>query len=148
MQVSWIPSIYEFTGIPVLLVMGLIANSINRSRWLGGSLACIALASLLFAMPQFLSDIYRYDSSLDEDERWCVVNATNRTDYCSDVDQSASSSYLGFFYAAAALFSVGANPMYLLTVSYIDDSVHYTRGAYYIGKLFNIHIYILHQQVV
>lgn len=119
----------------MLIVLGLIANSINRARWLGGALACIALASLLFAMPQFLSDIYQYDSQVVQGQvEWCVINATNVTDVCADVEESTSSSYLGFFYAAAALYSIGANPMYLLTISYIDDSVHYTRGAFYMGQ--------------
>ena len=84
-------------------------------------------------MPQFLSDLYDYDTLLNDDV-YCIINATNRSDYCAQNNsQQPESSYLAFFYTAAVFFAIGSNPLFVYGIAYIDDSTHYARAAFYIG---------------
>ena len=126
-------SIYEFSGIFVLILVGLIANYANKPRWLAWGMVCITISNVLYTLPHFIGGEYVYEATVPTDEEWCVINDTNRTDYCSS-DEGSSSSYLAFFYTSAVFFALGSVPMYIYTIAYIDDSAIYTRGAFYIGK--------------
>lgn len=129
-----VTSIYELAGIFVLILIGVLANYANRPRWLSWGMVSVSIACIIYVLPQVLSDVYVYEQYVEGEEHWCVLNGTNRTDVCAAGGTGDQTAVLAYFYTSAVFFAMGSVPMYIYSIAYVDDSVHYTKGALYTCK--------------
>ena len=131
---GWIPASYEFAGIPVLIILGVIGNRIHRPRWISLGMILFAIGSLLYSLPHFL--ISGNESPVTEN--YCSLNDVNATmtSLCASENSSESSQLhsLIIFIIATILMALGSNPLFLLGTAYMDDCVTHAQSALYLSK--------------
>ena len=131
---SAIPSITEFSSVAASLVVGFYGGHCNRPVWIAMGTLCCGIGSFLFAIPHFATGLYEYaDTTFDN---LCHIDS-NQTDICK-VDfsmQQNNAEYLALFVVCSILFGVGAKPLFILIVTYLDDSIPRAKSPLYIGIL-------------
>lgn len=125
-----IPGVFEITGVPFMIILGYCSSVINRPRWMGIGMLLIGVSAIIFALPHFITDLYDWG---DIQDNLCHLDNDNLTLYEEHVGSSNLSKYLYMFITAAALMSVGALPIHLLGVAYIDDCLSSHRASHYLG---------------
>ncbi len=131
---GWIPSSYELTGIPVMLLVGIVGSRIHRPRCMALAGLVSAAGALVYTLPHFI-DEPRLQTTR-HDSQYCTRDAITNGTSCFDTDISSTSSqfYLTIFILAAIFMSFGAGPMYVMGSAYIDDSTSPGQSAFYIGQ--------------
>lgn len=136
-QSGWIPSSYELTGIPIMVLVGVIGSRVHRPRVLALAAVLAALGALLYTLPHFIggpNEPMVSGHELNYCRRDDVINGTSAL---CDSDTSLSSSsrfYLTVFIMAAIFMSSGAGPLSVLGCAYVDDCTSHSDSAFYIGQ--------------
>uniref|UniRef100_H2Z040 Kazal-like domain-containing protein n=1 Tax=Ciona savignyi TaxID=51511 RepID=H2Z040_CIOSA len=107
----------------------------NRPRLVGIGSAIFGIGAFVYALPHFLSPLYKFgDSTLTRGRNICMVsnkrpsNATN----CLPTDQGLM-KFMFVLLFGQLLLGCGTVPLYTLGVAYIEDSVPKNSAPIYLG---------------
>ncbi|XP_055508066.1 solute carrier organic anion transporter family member 4A1 [Leucoraja erinacea] len=122
-----IASSYDIAACICLLFVSYFGGSGHKPKWLGWGVLIMALGSLVFSLPHFVSSHYIVD--LTEQSGLC--NTTKSTQ-CQE-GSSSSSNYRFLFMLGQFLHGIGATPLYTLGVTYLDENVRSNHAPVYIA---------------
>ena len=96
-------------------------------------LVLVSVGCSLFFLPHFTTPEYRPEGGALEDN--LCRDRLNDTSVCDDTTSTVSySNYLPLFVFARLLHGIGATPIYLLGVTFMDDCVTKERFSLYVGE--------------
>uniref|UniRef100_A0A3Q3IDE3 Solute carrier organic anion transporter family member n=1 Tax=Monopterus albus TaxID=43700 RepID=A0A3Q3IDE3_MONAL len=127
-QAGLIASSYDIAACVCLAFVSYFGGTGHKPRWLGWGVLIMALGSLVFALPHFITPLYQV--SLPERTGMC---SANRTSPCQDKEGGGLSNYRFVFMLGQLLHGVGATPLYTLGVTYLDENVKSNYAPVYIG---------------
>ncbi|XP_048464370.1 solute carrier organic anion transporter family member 4A1 [Rhincodon typus] len=122
-----IASSYDIAACVCLIFVSYFGGSGHKPRWLGWGVLIMALGSVVFTVPHFISG--RYVVTISENTGFCQSNQATMCDEGS----SSYSSYRFLFMLGQFLHGVGATPLYTLGVTYLDENVKSNYAPVYIG---------------
>ncbi|GCB72409.1 solute carrier organic anion transporter family member 4A1 [Scyliorhinus torazame] len=122
-----IASSYDIAACVCLVFVSYFGGSGHKPRWLGWGVLIMALGSVVFALPHFISGDYVVNVS--EHIGLCHSNQSTQ---CSE-GSSSSSNYRFLFMLGQFLHGIGATPLYTLGVTYLDENVKSNYAPVYIG---------------
>ncbi|GCC23332.1 solute carrier organic anion transporter family member 4A1 isoform X2 [Chiloscyllium punctatum] len=122
-----IASSYDIAACVCLIFVSYFGGSGHKPRWLGWGVLIMALGSIVFAMPHFLSG--HYVVTISESTGLCQ---SNQSTLC-DKGSSSYSNYRFLFMLGQFLHGIGATPLYTLGVTYLDENVKSNYAPVYIG---------------
>uniref|UniRef100_A0A3Q3B933 Solute carrier organic anion transporter family member n=1 Tax=Kryptolebias marmoratus TaxID=37003 RepID=A0A3Q3B933_KRYMA len=137
-QMSGIIASFNEVGNTALIVfISFFGSRVHRPRYIGGGALLACLASLLMAMPHFLSEPYKYtsqpSSSGDISTGLCLLNSSsNQT--CNETE-SSTQTVLPPLILGQLLLGIGAVPIQPFGISYIDDYASPKNSPVYLGIL-------------
>lgn len=141
-QKSGILAAFNEVGNTILIVfVSFFGSRVHRPRYIGGGALLACLASLLMAMPHFLSGKYDYtdriSSSSDNSFGLCGVStissSSNQT--CKGQDTPAQQVVYPLLLLGQLLLGIGAVPIQPFGISYIDDYASKKNSPLYLGIL-------------
>jgi MFS family permease len=133
-QSGWIPSSYELTGIPIMVLVGVIGSRVHRPRCMALAGLVSALGALFYTLPHFIAGPHDLHNQGHE-QHYCRPDGNVTSTCLHDNSVSTSSQfYLSIFILASMFMSFGAGPMYVMGSAYIDDSASPGQSAFYIGQ--------------
>ncbi|KAG2463875.1 solute carrier organic anion transporter family member 4A1 isoform X1 [Polypterus senegalus] len=122
-----IASSYDIAACVCLTFVSYFGGTGHKPKWLGWGVLVMAVGSLVFALPHFVTDSYK-------------VSSPEHTDLCFDVQNdtcnqspSSLSNYRYMFMLGQFLHGFGATPLYTLGVTYLDENVKSNYAPVYIG---------------
>ncbi|KAK2850993.1 hypothetical protein Q5P01_007269 [Channa striata] len=127
-QAGLIASSYDIAACVCLAFVSYFGGTGHKPRWLGWGVLIMAVGSLVFALPHFITPPYQVSLS----ERTGICSG-NRTSPCQDKEGGAVSSYRFVFMLGQFLHGVGATPLYTLGVTYLDENVKTNYAPVYLG---------------
>jgi MFS family permease len=131
-QTAWITSAYEVAGIPALLIVGYIGSKLRRPLWIASGLVILNIGIFTYTIPHYITDPYPITSPNSSQ----LCSTSGSTDSCP-VDFSTAvgvNKYLSLFVVASVLMGIGSVPLFVLGVTYIDDSTTHHTAAFYLGQ--------------
>ncbi|XP_070773467.1 solute carrier organic anion transporter family member 2B1 [Enoplosus armatus] len=143
-QKSGLLASFNEVGNTVLIVfVSFLGSRVHRPRFIGGGALLACLASLLMAMPHFLSGPYEYtdriSSSSDNSSGLCRSESTLTTSSsnqsCSRQDSPAQQVVYPLLLLGQLLLGIGAVPIQPFGISYIDDYASKKNSPLYLGIL-------------
>lgn len=134
-QAGLIASSYDIAACVCLAFVSYFGGTGHKPRWLGWGVLIMALGSLVFALPHFITPPYLV--SVQEQIGMCSANSTSP---CENKKGGGLSSYRFVFMLGQFLHGIGATPLYTLGVTYLDENVSSNYGPVYIGE-FNLQLY-------
>uniref|UniRef100_A0A3Q2GH80 Solute carrier organic anion transporter family member n=1 Tax=Cyprinodon variegatus TaxID=28743 RepID=A0A3Q2GH80_CYPVA len=144
-QKSGILASFNEVGNTVLIIfVSFLGSRVHRPRFIGGGALLACLASLLMALPHFLSDEYIYTdrissktscfSSTDNSSGLCgTSSSSNQT--CLEQDSPAQQMVYPLLLLGQLLLGIGAVPIQPFGISYIDDYASRKNSPLYLGIL-------------
>ncbi|XP_070188236.1 solute carrier organic anion transporter family member 4A1-like isoform X2 [Littorina saxatilis] len=134
-----IPSSNNFISLFVVLFISFYGARRNKPRIMAAGIFLVALGSLIFSLPHFISGLYNYRLS-DVQDNVCHPESRNSTEQCTSAEggerDSGHSSYLYIFLLANAIHGVGATPMFTLGTAFIDENTKAERTSWYLGIIY------------
>ena len=136
-QSSFIANAYDFSSIPVLIIVSFIGVRAHRPRWLGFGLVTLAVGSIIFITPRIIT---RAAFSPYQNQ---VGNRTDGDNLCGDKFDCTTDSgstvrfqslFLAIFIIGRLIQGFGATPLYTLGVTYLDDCTDKPTFSLYVGK--------------
>ncbi|XP_053280604.1 solute carrier organic anion transporter family member 4A1 [Pleuronectes platessa] len=134
-QSGLIASSYDIAACICLAFVSYFGGTGHKPRWLGWGVLIMALGSLVFSLPHFITP--PYEVSVLEQTGMC---SANRTSPCQDKQGGGLSNYRFVFMLSQFLHGVGATPLYTLGVTYLDENVHSNYAPVYIGIFYTASI--------
>lgn len=135
-KTSWIRPISKLASLPTLLVVGYFGSKIRRPVWIAGGLLVLAIGTVLYAMPHFVSPPYRFDVTANETRALChKVGVDTEQKHCPASEVADNIKYEALFIVSSILMGVGSVPLLVLGPTYIDDSTTHSSAAFDIGEL-------------
>ncbi|XP_062248696.1 solute carrier organic anion transporter family member 4A1 [Platichthys flesus] len=134
-QSGLIASSYDIAACICLAFVSYFGGTGHKPRWLGWGVLIMALGSLVFSLPHFITP--PYEVSMLEQTGMC---SANRTSPCQDKQGGGLSNYRFVFMLSQFLHGVGATPLYTLGVTYLDENVHSNYAPLYIGIFYTASI--------
>ncbi|XP_034463137.1 solute carrier organic anion transporter family member 2B1 isoform X1 [Hippoglossus hippoglossus] len=147
-QKSGLLAAFNEVGNTILIIfVSFFGSRVHRPRFIGGGAVLAGLASLLMALPHFLSGLYDYSSHTSS------ASSHNSTGLCqSTIDFSTSSSNQScsrqqspaqervypLLLLAQLLLGVAAVPIQPFGISYIDDHASKRNSPLYLGIVFAV----------
>ncbi|XP_067856884.1 solute carrier organic anion transporter family member 4A1 [Heptranchias perlo] len=122
-----IASSYDIAACICLTFVSYFGGSGHKPRWLGWGVLIMALGSLVFTLPHFISG--HYEVNLSDQTELCY---SNQSTHCSE-GSSSYSNYRFLFMLGQFLHGIGATPLYTLGVTYLDENVKSNYSPVYIG---------------
>lgn len=143
-QKSGLLAAFNEVGNTVLIVfVSFFGSRVHRPRFIGGGALLACLASLLMAMPHFLSGQYNYtdhvrssndnSSGLCQSERTLTTSPSNQS--CSQQESPAQQVVYPLLLLGQLLLGIGAVPIQPFGISYIDDYASKKNSPLYLGIL-------------
>ncbi|XP_015254768.1 PREDICTED: solute carrier organic anion transporter family member 2B1-like [Cyprinodon variegatus] len=138
-QKSGILASFNEVGNTVLIIfVSFLGSRVHRPRFIGGGALLACLASLLMALPHFLSDEYIYtdriSTSTDNSSGLCgTSSSSNQT--CLEQDSPAQQMVYPLLLLGQLLLGIGAVPIQPFGISYIDDYASRKNSPLYLGIL-------------
>uniref|UniRef100_UPI0037E95CC9 solute carrier organic anion transporter family member 2B1 isoform X1 n=1 Tax=Semicossyphus pulcher TaxID=241346 RepID=UPI0037E95CC9 len=143
-QKSGLLASFNEVGNTVLIVfVSFFGSRVHRPRFIGGGALLACLASLLMAMPHFLSGEYDYtgsigssgdnSSSLCQSESTLTTSSSNQS--CSKQESPAQKVVYPMLLLGQLLLGIGAVPIQPFGISYIDDYASKKNSPLYLGIL-------------
>ncbi|XP_069000074.1 solute carrier organic anion transporter family member 2B1 [Embiotoca jacksoni] len=135
---------FNEVGNTVLIVfVSFLGSRVHRPRYIGGGALLACLASLLMAMPHFLSGAYHYtdrvSSSSDNSSGLCQSGSSVTTvpsnQTCAEQDSPAQQMVYPLLLLGQLLLGIGAVPIQPFGISYIDDFASRKNSPLYLGIL-------------
>lgn len=143
-QKSGLLAAFNEVGNTVLIVfVSFLGSRVHRPRFIGGGALLACLASLLMAMPHFLSGQYEYtdriSSSIDNSTGLCqserTLNTSLSNQSCSLQESPAQRVVYPLLLLGQLLLGIGAVPIQPFGISYIDDYASKKNSPLYLGIL-------------
>ncbi|XP_061596416.1 solute carrier organic anion transporter family member 2B1 [Cololabis saira] len=140
-QKSGILAAFNEVGNTLLIVfVSFFGSRVHRPRYIGGGALLACLASLMMAMPHFLSGQYSYtdriSSSSHNSSGLCQSRTTlssNQT--CQEQESRAQQVVYPLLLLGQLLLGIGAVPIQPFGISYIDDYASKKNSPLYLGIL-------------
>uniref|UniRef100_H3BW91 Solute carrier organic anion transporter family member n=1 Tax=Tetraodon nigroviridis TaxID=99883 RepID=H3BW91_TETNG len=146
-QKSGMLAAFNEVGNTVLIIfVSFFGSRVHRPRFIGGGALLACLASLLMALPHFLSGPYEYTdhishgkASIDNRSAVCQsesnlnIKPTNQS--CSQQDNPAQHVAYPLLLLGQLLLGIGVVPIQPFGISYIDDHASKRNSPLYLGLL-------------
>ncbi|XP_076025311.1 solute carrier organic anion transporter family member 2B1 [Genypterus blacodes] len=143
-QMSGLLASFNEVGNTVLIVfVSFFGSRVHRPRFIGGGALLASVASLLMAMPHFLSGAYEYTdrvssssentSGLCQSESSMAPMWSNQS--CSKQESPAHQGIYPLLLLAQLLLGVASVPIQPFGISYIDDFASRKNSPLYLGIL-------------
>lgn len=142
-QKSGLLAAFNEVGNTVLIVfVSFLGSRVHRPRFIGGGALLACLASLLMAMPHFLSGPYDYtdrsstgdnSSGLCQSETTVTTSSSNQS--CTLQESPAQRVVYPLLLLGQLLLGIGAVPIQPFGISYIDDYASKKNSPLYLGIL-------------
>uniref|UniRef100_A0A671VGT7 Solute carrier organic anion transporter family member n=1 Tax=Sparus aurata TaxID=8175 RepID=A0A671VGT7_SPAAU len=133
-QKSGLLAAFNEVGNTVLIVfMSFFGSRVHRPRFIGCGALLACLASLLMAMPHFLSGKYEYTDRIN-----CEIKHTHTHTHahiCSRQESPAQRVVYPLLLLGQLLLGIGAVPIQPFGISYIDDYASKKNSPLYLGIL-------------
>ncbi|XP_036894295.1 solute carrier organic anion transporter family member 2B1 isoform X2 [Sturnira hondurensis] len=148
-QTSGLLAAFNEVGNTALIVfVSYFGSRVHRPRLIGYGAILVALAGLLMALPHFISEPYRYDSTSpvdtpqDFEASLCQpatsVPVPSNGSSCSGYTEAKHLALVAIMFTAQTLLGVGGVPIQPFGISYIDDFAHDNNSPLYLGILFAV----------
>ncbi|KAI3374037.1 hypothetical protein L3Q82_022602, partial [Scortum barcoo] len=144
-QKSGLLAAFNEVGNTVLIVfVSFFGSRVHRPRFIGGGALLACLASLLMALPHFLSGPYEYtdrisSTSSDNSSGLCqsesVLTTSSSNQSCSEQESPAQQVVYPLLLLGQLLLGIGAVPIQPFGISYIDDYASKKNSPLYLGIL-------------
>ncbi|CAJ1063698.1 solute carrier organic anion transporter family member 2B1 [Xyrichtys novacula] len=143
-QKSGLLASFNEVGNTVLIVfVSFLGSRVHRPRFIGGGALLACMASLLIAMPHFLSEKYEYTdqmslsgdntSGLCQSDNISTTSSTNQS--CNLQESPAQQVVYPLLLLGQLLLGIGAVPIQPFGISYIDDYASKKNSPLYLGIL-------------
>lgn len=142
-QKSGLLAAFNEVGNTILIVfVSFLGSRVHRPRFIGSGALLACLASLLMAMPHFLSGLYDYtdrswasdnSSGLCQSERALTTSSSNQS--CTQQESPAQRVVYPLLLLGQLLLGIGAVPIQPFGISYIDDYASKKNSPLYLGIL-------------
>ncbi|XP_073334903.1 solute carrier organic anion transporter family member 2B1 [Pagrus major] len=143
-QKSGLLAAFNEVGNTILIVfVSFFGSRVHRPRFIGGGALLACLASLLMAMPHFLSKPYDYtdrissssdnSSGLCQSESTLITSSSNQS--CSLQESPTQRMVYPLLLLGQLLLGIGAVPIQPFGISYIDDYASKKNSPLYLGIL-------------
>ncbi|KAH3858651.1 solute carrier organic anion transporter family member 4A1-like [Dreissena polymorpha] len=139
-----IASANDFGSIICSVLFGYFGEKRHKPRLMGTGILLMAAGSLVFSLPHFIGEAYKYKVSADVNASTNICHLDdNVTDTCSTraaADDTIANSvvmYYGLLMVGNILLGIGAAPMFTIGLSYIDENCKAKLTALYIGWTFS-----------
>ncbi|TWW74552.1 Solute carrier organic anion transporter family member 2B1 [Takifugu flavidus] len=142
-QKSGVLAAFNEVGNTVLIVfVSFFGSRVHRPRFIGGGALLACLASLLMAVPHFLSGPYEYtdsiSSSIDNTSTVCQsennLNTKPENQSCSQQDNPTQHVVYPLLLLGQLLLGIGAVPIQPFGISYIDDHASKKNSPLYLDS--------------
>ncbi|XP_036894298.1 solute carrier organic anion transporter family member 2B1 isoform X5 [Sturnira hondurensis] len=145
-QTSGLLAAFNEVGNTALIVfVSYFGSRVHRPRLIGYGAILVALAGLLMALPHFISEPYRYDSTSpvdtpqDFEASLCQpatsVPVPSNGSSCSGYTEAKHLALVAIMFTAQTLLGVGGVPIQPFGISYIDDFAHDNNSPLYLGGI-------------
>ncbi|XP_041865089.1 solute carrier organic anion transporter family member 2B1 isoform X2 [Melanotaenia boesemani] len=142
-QKSGILASFNEVGNTVLIIfVSFFGSRVHRPRFIGGGALLACLASLLMAMPHFMSEPYSYtdisNTSGDNSSSLCQPSgpaSTSSSQNCKEQSSTAQQMVYPVLLLGQLLLGIGAVPIQPFGISYIDDYASEKNSPLYLGIL-------------
>ncbi|XP_040908041.1 solute carrier organic anion transporter family member 2B1 [Toxotes jaculatrix] len=143
-QKSGLLAAFNEVGNTVLIIfVSFFGSRVHRPRFIGGGALLACLASLLMALPHFLSGLYEYtdriSSSSDNSSGLCQsespLTSSSADQTCAQQDSRAQQGVYPLLLLGQLLLGIGAVPIQPFGISYIDDYASKKNSPLYLGIL-------------
>ncbi|KAM3869057.1 solute carrier organic anion transporter family member 2B1 [Diretmus argenteus] len=133
---------FNEVGNTILIVfVSFLGSRVHRPRFIGGGALLASIASLLMAMPHFLSDAYEYtdrisstsNSGLCKSESTLYTASSNQS--CSQQEVPTERDVYPLLLLGQLLLGIGTVPIQPFGISYIDDYASKRNSPIYLGIL-------------
>ncbi|MED6285121.1 hypothetical protein CHARACLAT_026106, partial [Characodon lateralis] len=138
-QKSGILAAFNEVGNTVLIIfVSFFGSRVHRPRYIGGGALLACLASLLMAMPHFLSGKYTYTDQIsfssDNSSGLCIVSSSSSSSNqtCQEHGNSTQEVVYPLLLLGQLLLGIGAVPIQPFGISYIDDYASRTNSPLYL----------------
>ncbi|XP_070699675.1 solute carrier organic anion transporter family member 2B1 [Pempheris klunzingeri] len=143
-QKSGLLAAFNEVGNTILIVfVSFLGSRVHRPRFIGGGALLACLASLLMAMPHFLSGLYDYTDRIispsDNSSSLCQsessVTSLSSNESCSQQESPNQRVVYPLLLLGQLLLGIGAVPIQPFGISYIDDYASRKNSPLYLGIL-------------
>ncbi|XP_067348736.1 solute carrier organic anion transporter family member 2B1 isoform X1 [Channa argus] len=142
-QKSGLLAAFNEVGNTVLIIfVSFFGSRVHRPRFIGCGALLACMASLLMALPHFLTGKYKYtdqiSSSSDQSSGLCQPPSTTilpSNQSCSTSDSPAQQGVYPLLLLGQLLLGIGAVPIQPFGISYIDDYASKKNSPLYLGIL-------------
>jgi len=143
-QSSWIISTYDISALSMLLLVSYVGSKAHRPRWTAVGMLSIALGTIIFTLPHFITGEYKGYVVSDNDTGLCDLHdETDRN--CSDGEEETmfltANKFFAIFILGRLFLGLGAVPLYTLCVTYLDDIVSKETFSLYIGFFYGADVF-------
>ncbi|XP_063969914.1 solute carrier organic anion transporter family member 4A1-like [Lytechinus pictus] len=124
-----IASAYQFSAMFFTVFVGYIGERGNKPVWVGVGTLALAIGSVLFSLPHFISDPYYVTpfNQSEEDSLVCpgVDNSSMLQEKCGLTEGvvEASDNFIGLFIFSMVLIGFAGSPVFTLGVTYLDENL-------------------------
>ncbi|AWO99640.1 putative solute carrier organic anion transporter family member 2B1 [Scophthalmus maximus] len=147
-QKSGVLAAFNEVGNTILIIfVSFFGSRVHRPRFIGSGALLACLASLLIAMPHFLSDPYDYanrvsSASGQNSSGLCQssssLNASSSNQSCSRQESPSQEGVYPLLLLGQLLLGIGVVPIQPFGISYIDDHASRRNSPLYLGILFAV----------
>ncbi|XP_004375127.1 solute carrier organic anion transporter family member 6A1 [Trichechus manatus latirostris] len=117
---------YDISSCLVAIFIAYYGGRGNRPRWIAVSSILIGMGSLLFSYPYITGGDYQLKTEIED-----ICQATKVISTCQDALPSFQSKYTSFFVFGQIVQGIAGIPLYILGITFVDDSVdRYSSGTY------------------
>ena len=132
-QSSFIANAYDFSTIPVIIIISCIGTGAHRPRWVAWTMFLLAFSAIVYIIPHFTSPVYNPgQESRDLRDDLLCKDRSNST-LCVTHQPSGYGAYLTLFIIGRLLMGVGATPLYTSGVTFMDDCVEKSTFSLHVG---------------
>ncbi|XP_064135768.1 solute carrier organic anion transporter family member 6A1 [Loxodonta africana] len=117
---------YDISSCLVAILIAYYGGRGNRPRWIAVSSILVGMGSLLFSYPYLTGGDYQLKIEIED-----ICQATKVIGTCQDALPSFKSKYTSFFIFGQIVQGIAGIPLYILGITFLDDSVdRYSSGIY------------------
>lgn len=131
-----IPSCYDIAALLASFPVSYYGGRGNKPMYVGVGVIIMGLGSLLFCLPHFTTGEYELNQVKGSADDVCFI--VNSTDPSISTTRPADNihDYKWVFIVAQLLHGVGACPMWILGVTYLDENLMPDQSSLYIGTYY------------
>lgn len=127
-----IPSCYDIASLIASFPISYYGGKGCKPKYLGLGIVTMGLGAFLFSLPHFTTGPYLPNQMSATEGGLCSNASSSSLASVSDCD-SGLSDYTWVFVVAQLLHGLGACPMWILGITYLDDNMSRDQSSLYIG---------------